>query len=547
MDSLIQNEKPRLVNAGQGFSHLNTVEYKGRFLYSKYNPVRAIETLIDSLEILPGTLVVVFSPLLWYGFEKLVAKMSENCRIIAIEGDGQLEAIARDSSVPFHHDRFEGLFNIKNTADIESRIKKLVSTGKIKRSLRIDFSAGVQFSKELYDYTAMAIQDTISVFWKNRLTLVKMGRLFSKNLFKNLSKMKDAILLDDMKQKVVKPLIVLGAGEGIDTIDWNEIDTKEFFIICVDASLQPLLDRQIIPDAVVGMESQFAIQKVYTGVSGSLENSDILFFADLSSRHEIIDLLGKKTVFFASKYSDGTFFNRLQDKGVVDTYMMPMGSVGLAAVYIACILRKDEDIPIYVSGLDFSYSIGTTHAKNTSAHKGRLAQCRRTIPVENYDAAYGPSSEYAVDKHGNRTITLKNMLSYAQQFRMFFSKTKNLYDASQTGLDLGIQQRKISSGKNLISGPSLIYDAGNNLSSSAKKFVDEERNSLEQIKDLLSQGEKSSFYDGNSLETQLKKLLDCREYLYLHFPDGYQLSMDTSFLKRIRAEVDYFLKLMKEN
>lgn len=544
---MIQNEKPRLVNAGQGFSHLNTVEYKGRYLYSKYNPVRAIEALIDSFEILPGTLVVIFSPLLWYGFEKLAAKLTDNCSVIAIESDDQLESIARDSSIPFSHKNFEGLFNIKNTAEIEGRIKNLVSTGVIKRSLRIDFSAGVQFSKELYDYTAMAIQDAISVFWKNRLTLVKMGRLFSKNLFKNLQKMKDALLLDDMKETISKPLIVLGAGEGIDTIDWESIETKDFFIICVDASLQPLLDRHIVPDAIVGMESQYAIQKVYTGVSKALEISDTLFFADLSSRHEIVDLLGKKTVFFASKYSDGTFFNRLKEKGIVDDYMMPMGSVGLAAVYIACSLRKDENIPVYVSGLDFSYSIGSTHAKNTSAHKGRLIQCKRTIPVENYDAAYGPSSEYAVDKHGNRIITLKNMLSYAQQFRMFFSKTKNLFDASETGLDLGVQRKKIGEEKNLISESPFIYNATNRLSSSALEFIAEERNSLEQIKDLLSQGEESSFYDGTGLEMQLKKLLECREYLYLHFPDGYRLSMDTSFLKRVRAEVDFFLKLMMQS
>ena len=41
---------------------------------------------------------------------------------------------------------------------------------------------------------------------------------------------------------------------------------------------------------------------------------------------------------------------------------------------------------------------------------------------------------------------------------------------------------------------------------------------------------------------EIKEILKEREYLYLHFPDGYSLSMETQFLKRIRAEIDFFLK-----
>ena len=76
----------------------------------------------------------------------------------------------------------------------------------------------------------------------------------------------------------------------------------------------------------------------------------------------------------------------------------------------------------------------------------------------------------------------------------------------------------------------------------AAEFIRKEKEQLEIIKQLMMFGEKSQFYDGTDLKLQLKKLLECREYLYLHFPDGYKLSMDTPFLKRIRAEIDFFLK-----
>ena len=42
--------------------------------------------------------------------------------------------------------------------------------------------------------------------------------------------------------------------------------------------------------------------------------------------------------------------------------------------------------------------------------------------------------------------------------------------------------------------------------------------------------------------TLITEILKEREYLYLHFPDGTKLSLSQSFLNRVRAELDFFLK-----
>ena len=123
MESQIQNEKPRLVSTGQGFSFLNTVEYKGRLLYSKYNPTRAVESVIEKTDILPGTLVVLYSPLLWYGLKKLISKISEGCKIIAIEADSALEKIAREKLTETGLSDKVKLFNLNNATIIEKEIK----------------------------------------------------------------------------------------------------------------------------------------------------------------------------------------------------------------------------------------------------------------------------------------------------------------------------------------------------------------------------------------------------------------------------------------
>ncbi|WP_407396781.1 6-hydroxymethylpterin diphosphokinase MptE-like protein [Treponema sp.] len=548
MENLIQNEEPRLVSASQGFSFLNTVEYKGRFLYSKYNPTKAVESLIEKTEILPGTLILIFSPLLWHGLDKLLEKLPEDCSIIAIEADPKLEELARmklGKSALWTETDIK-IFNLDNASIIETEIKKCLSTGKIKRSLRLDFSAGVQFSKDLYDYTALAIQDIIGTFWKNRITLVKFGRLFSKNLVSNLGRLGHSYLLEDVEKTVEKPILVLGAGEGLDAIDWSKTAREAFYIIAVDAALSPLLDSGIVPDAVAGMESQFAIQKAYTGTTEKIRKSQTTFFADLSSRYQIIDRLDTRTVFFASRYTEGEFFENLIRQGLIKNYILPMGSIGLAAFHIALRLRKDDSVEVYTAGLDFSYSVGFTHAKGTMAHKGRLIATNRTTPVENTDASFAPGAGYILSKNGEKTVTTKLLSAYAQQFTRLFGKEKNTYDASPTGMNLGLPQKSTEGIKALQNHGGIKFpDEIESRTERTTEFIRNEIEALETAKSLLSKGIESEHYDGGSIEEQIKNLLSQREYLFLHFPDGYRFSTDSSFLKRVRAEIDNFLKWLK--
>lgn len=535
-----------MVNASQGSLILSTVEYKGRLLYSKYNPSRAITSLIEKTEILKGTLVIIFSPVLWYGLKELIEKLPEDCAIIALEADANLEKLAAEKLKETDFTDKVELLNFRNSKLIEDKIKKLLSTGKIKRSLRIDFSAGIQFNRELYDYTALAIQDIIATFWKNRITLVKFGRLYSKNLISNLKKLSVSYLLEDVEKTVEKPLLVLGAGEGLDSINWQQTDRKAFFIIAVDAAIQPLLAKNIVPDAVVAMESQQAIEKVYTGTQNKLRQHGTVLFADLCSRKQIIDCLNLKTVFFASQYAEGMFFENLLHHGLLNNFITPMGSVGLAAVYIALKLKKNESAEIYTAGLDFSYSIGATHAKGTMAHKGRLAASSRLNPAENTDAAFAAGTEFITSKTGKRIVTTKNLFSYARQFVNLFNGYKNIYDCSSTGINLNIPHKTTENIKAdpLLKGIEFPLQTDSR-KENADRFIEEETKALESAKSLLAYGTQSDFYNGKNLEEQIEKLLKPREYLYLHFPDGYSYKADTSFLKRTRAEIDYFLKMLK--
>ena len=76
-----------------------------------------------------------------------------------------------------------------------------------------------------------------------------------------------------------------------------------------------------------------------------------------------------------------------------------------------------------------------------------------------------------------------------------------------------------------------------------EKLYSEEIKNLQTIRDLLKNGNNSVCrIEGISLDEQLDSLLMQSDYLWRHFPDGNFFRHETGFLKRIRAEIPYFLK-----
>ena len=571
MTDTSSTEKPRLVSAGQGFSILNTVEYKGRALYSKYAPDRAIVSSIQKLTILPGTLVVVCSPCLWYGLGELLSALPADCMVLAVEADKALFELAETelstisesvkSSVQI---TLAPLFSASNpllvdTNAVDAFLRAHSNNGILRRAIRVDFSAGTQFAPQLYESVCSAAEETIAQFWKNRLTLVKLGRLYARNIMRNLSSLPYNSTLESNTKTIDRPIIMCGAGEGLNhtltylsSLKKQDKHIEQFFILATDASLPVLASYGIQADGVVGVESQAAIEKAYIGSCGC----KCTLFADLTSRPQVQDILGGKTVWFATEYTNARYLERLHDEGIVPSFIPPLGSVGLDAVYLALLLRRNNKVPVFITGLDFSFSCGATHAKGAPAHLVRLFSSSRTAPVENYDASFrnGTVAVVGKDKRTIRTDTI--MQSYAEGFRAQFGTVMNVFDCGTSGLDIGLPrasddmltaaaQSEKKQGDILTTEyePAADKALQEALYEKIAHYYEKERRALEALRDLLMKGDSSEYRDLTiSLTEQIMNLLRDRDYLYLHFPDGYKLSSDVGFLKRVRAEIDFFLK-----
>ena len=541
------------IETPQGFS----VSYKERFLYSKYNPSKNIISAVENLQIPTGTVILCFSPILGYGLKELINKLQENCLIVLCEAEQNLyDFFITEIKVP------DSVLIIKpaELSDLPLKLYNLAKSGKYKRVMRLDMSGGVQFNSDLYNRLFSACTENVMTFWKNRITLTRFGRKYSRNLFENLHYLAKSKPITDFFNSVEKPLIVFGAGEStqlfIDRMircctHRNVLELKSlrnqkpkqsilsnYFILCADTALQPLLINGIIPDGVFIEEAQSVIAKAFTGTP-----KNIHIFAGLSSIPNIAHRAGAENIsYFFTEYSNGSFFNSLIACNFMPPANIPFGSVGLTAVYYALKFRKNDTVPVYFAGLDFSYSAGITHTRGALAHLIRLTGSNRLIPVENYNAAYGPGTEKLNGKNGGTVITTPTLKNYAAMFQNFFGDEKNLFDAGECGIDLGLPHADIDCfAENTATFHCEAERTSNPSVQELEAFLSTERTSLENLRDLLVG---KTELTGEALLQEIKKIAEPREYLYLHFADGWQFSTAQSFLNRIRTEIDFFLKYL---
>ena len=565
--------KPCLVQTSQGFS----ISYNGRFLYSKYAPQKAIAQTVANMQILPGTLILCASPCLWYGLTELLAKLPADCFVLGLEKDAPLHEIAQAELrriCPGTN------VNTKTTTDAPDEspfpvamlapdelldIVEIISSGKTKhgatllpihrfrRAILLEMSGGTAFHAAEYKKIAFAAENAIATFWKNRLTLTKLGRLFSQNVFHNLAALPRSVPLSSFLKKIDRPIVVFGAGESAG----NTIDSvprgawQHCYVLCVDAALPVLMASGIEPDGIIAVESQLAIEKAYIGCTGTRAT----IFADISSRQQVTAHTKGAVSYFASEFAPTHFLADLKKTGLLPPQIPALGSVGLTAVYLALSMRATSDIPVYVTGLDFSFSLGATHTRGAPAHKARLATTNRLRPLANYDAAFRAGAHFVQGKHGG-VFTDTALSGYAQQFAGVFAAAENLFDIGESGLDLGIpwqdfrhEWTQTNADKTHIADKSI---SANNQKTylresaqTAESFFAKERTALERLKDLLVHGDAVRSKD-MSVQEEISALLSRREYLYLHFPDGYECrASDISFLKRVRSEIDFFLKDMR--
>ncbi|GHV93438.1 hypothetical protein AGMMS50268_39410 [Spirochaetia bacterium] len=594
---ILGDNVPRRIEGRRGFS----VSYRGKTLLSTIDPIAQAERAADAVPLLNRTLYFCPSPLYGYGLQNFLGKLQAiqaDSAVLCIETDEKLmdfsleqmdAALLQNSRL-----RFCGL---RESAALCGFVRDAWGSRRFRRVEMLRLGGAWRLEAELYEALADALRRDIALDWGNAMTLVKLGRRYIRNGLRNLALLPRSPSLSCLSFGG-SPVLVLGAGPSLDkTLDGlgaafgassGESGTglgdpagRPFKIICVDTALSALKGRNIKPDLVVALESQHWNLRDFIG-GGDWEIPVAMDFSALPATAEI---LGGQSLLFFTPWTSLSLFDRLKEAGLLPESFLPLGSVGLTAVAIA--LRIGSG-PVITSGIDFSFTLDAYHARSTPGHLERLRGQNRLRGILNIEAAFRPAAFGVQSKSGVPVRSDPAMRGYRDLFEREFGAGSSgnagsvgdsagaarLRDISGSGLPLGIETVSLEQALALLNEgcpsppgieplpPSLPFtspsvplappsiplappsqDAGvQQKTDKLQNFIRREQEAILTLRGILK-GE----IPAEAAETEY--LLDTCDYLWAHFPDCAGTGgrrppgTDLSFLKRVRTEIDPFLKL----
>lgn len=410
----MNNIKPLLTDTGRGL----TIKYRDKYLYSRFNPEKNVDRLIDNINWQPSTIYLIPSPLLGYGLKKIKSLLPDDSILLLIETDKNLYNIYTQYDLNL----------ITNGFDLIHLLSKL-DFSKFKKCEMLKLNGGFDINRDLYNRFYRVLLNYLQNFWRNRLTLSKMGQLWIKNTLQNLDSITDSHKLSELKTE--KPVVILGAGESAETsINIIKKYRQSIFVLCVDTALQILLEVDLKPDAVLALEAQYYNLPDFYGA----KNRHIDLIYDLTSYPAVMRNLKGKKYFTITEFSNSSLISKVKDNYSIDS-VPPMGSVGITAIFTALKITNNN---VFTTGLDFSYKLGKTHSKGTPYHKTSLINWSRTNPGDTFGACLKRPLIQVKNKIGIFENSDKILYEYSLQAKELLFNYNRVFDLSSRGMDLGI-------------------------------------------------------------------------------------------------------------
>ena len=199
------------------------------------------------------------------------------------------------------------------------------------------------------------------------------------------------------------------------SISFIQRNRSTLYVLAVDTALAALAQAGITADAVIVLESQYWIEQAFHG----FRSSTIPVYADLTARHGAITLPGGPLSLFYTRFDQSSLLNRLESLSLLPLEIPRLGSVGLAALYIARYTASAQT-PIFFTGLDFSWQSGFSHSQGAPWPTRDRVTANRLQPAGPQVASPGVYKEKG--KKGKLVLTNPSLSGYAQLCANTFSQ-----------------------------------------------------------------------------------------------------------------------------
>ncbi len=520
------------------------ISFNGRLLYSESSTP---EKRVEGLPRTDQTLYIIASPLLFYGVKELLHSLPEGSAVAAVEFDKDIYDLSIRNTpaetlnlIEYRLIKQEEILDFFNSIRLKS----------YRKIIPVKLNRGYMLNRVFYESLFKTAESFLETHWKNRITMIHMGRLWFKNIFQNISQLSNNHPLGSLNTE--RQVVVAGAGESLEySIDFLKDNRKRLFIIAADTAVSCLLENTITPDLVVVVEAQHAnLFDFYKP-----EVFDIPAAFDLTSSPEILRKHIGQKYFFISEFHETSIFNMLKINNMLPTVIPPLGSVGITAMYIALMISKGS---ILYTGLDFSFIPDKYHAVGSPSYLLSMQNEYRTQKPGFFSSAYNNKRKKTKDKSGRTVFTDIIMGSYADRLNELGESSKRLIDIGTVGLSSRNRQlsdSELNSFFNNIRLPEypetktvLPLNEGSDNNSELTFFSRSDTiNFLQTEICRIDEAVKSTVEfrnnhpDSKELPPDLNSLLEQLDYTWLFFPDsGPMPSASASFLRRFLFSASWF-------
>lgn len=417
---------------------LPTAVIGGKFIHSNHEPVKEAEKLVLSEISEKDTACIIEGFGLGYYIEA-VLKLRPGIPVIIVEPSAErfLKSLeARNLSFIFKSPMVSLL--IANKSDSI----RLLLPGLPKGSIQLLKNRSLyELDYEYYSEIDRIVQHFISRKEVNTATLKKFGKLWVRNLIRNLTQLPNAIdvgLLSGIFSDY--PVLLLAAGPSLDNVlPFMEELQKRFIIIAVDTSAAVLINAGYLPDFTVIVDPQYWNTRHLDRV----DLSKTILMSESSTHPGIFRKNHKKMFFCGSLFPLGIFIEKF---GGSKKRLGAGGSVSTTAWDFCRLISSGH---LYCGGLDLGFPENKTHFHGSFFEERFHTLSSRIAPPEDYTykAIVSGNPFKKINNTGTFTLSDNRLSIYIQWFeeQIEVNRINNIWNISPLGIKIkGMDYRDIS-------------------------------------------------------------------------------------------------------
>ncbi|MFP4431861.1 MAG: 6-hydroxymethylpterin diphosphokinase MptE-like protein [Spirochaetaceae bacterium] len=411
------------------------VRYRGRGLYTPSGPVAGARRRAEAAPLPEDTLFLVPSPLLGYGLPDLLRRLPDSSHLFCVEVDPSLGTLAETAAgelggsdrITFFFPRETGSVPFRRWQDTAST---LVTKG-FRRVRTITLNGGASLHRDKYRAVERELEEAIQQTWQNRMTTIRLGRLWGRNFLVNLGRSAFAGNADCLRES--KPIVVVGPSESLEEeIAYLLPVRNRVALLALDTALPALGLRNVVPDYVVSVDSQQtnaldfvgALRGGFTLIAETTVHPSIPRFAGLD-----------RTYWISSQGFETGMVRRAEEAGLLPLRLPPIGSVAVAAVLMGLRMTSQN---VYLMGIDLTYAPGKPYATGAPLHIEELSTNHRLAPERMLGLSYRRPLTREKSIAGAVVQTDLVLLSYRHQLRTLLEGSRRVSTVGTRGLDLGV-------------------------------------------------------------------------------------------------------------